>query len=767
MKKLFFRAVLAATVLLGIVLAYTIWKATPSTPQAYFESGKKYFDQKKYPEATVELLNAVRKDPRDREAALLLASAYEAQQDFGRASTVLKTLLEYYPDDPQGNVQLGNIYLAVGRGKPDYFKQAQTMANKVLAKDPKNLAALILSGNASAGLQDYRSSVDLFEQVLTLDPSNLAAFISLGSSQALQKNYPEAENAFLKAHQIDPKNKLAMISLANYYQAVGDAMKAEAAFKEALSAYPSDRSIYVQAVLFYNKANRVADIEQILKNAQDKSPDDPAPSLLLVDLYTSKNRPADARKLLIDVKRKFPKNFDVAAKLALNFLQDQPDQARVEIDQIVKTDPKNPIGYVLRGQLQFILGQYDAAEDTLGKPPAVDSAFPQVHFFLGSIALRKGQPDQAIFHYQKSLSTNSNYVPARVALAEIYLNKGKVEDSREEIRKALEIQPGYAPARLLKAALDNGDKNYQAAEQELNALMKEQPDNYLVYRQMAVYNESRARPADAEKNFLKALELKPNSPELLRDLTLFYIRQKQADRAIQYIRAIPENKRQAFHYELLGIAYSQAGKSQEAESAYKTAIAKDPARTSSEVSLFNEYMKNGRSDDGMKVLDELAKKQPSNAASTYVVKGLVLQQQGKIEEAKENYTQALKADPNQALAANNLAYLLAEEGKDLNSALGWAQSARKNLPDNPNIADTLGWVYYKMGNYVLARDQVRFAASKQPDNADFQYHLGMVYKQTKQMSEAQAALKKAVSGSKDSKEKSLAEAALKEIASSK
>jgi len=37
MKKLFFQAVLAATVLLGAVLAYTIWKAAPSTPQAYFE----------------------------------------------------------------------------------------------------------------------------------------------------------------------------------------------------------------------------------------------------------------------------------------------------------------------------------------------------------------------------------------------------------------------------------------------------------------------------------------------------------------------------------------------------------------------------------------------------------------------------------------------------------------------------------------------------------------------------------------------------------
>ena len=765
MKKLFFQAVLAATVVLGGVLAYTIWKAAPSTPQAYFESGKKYYDQKKYPEAIIQLLNAVRKDPKYRDARSLLARAFEAQRDFAHAASELRALLEYYPDDPQANLQLGSIYLTVGHGNADYLKQAQEMANKVLAKDPKNVAALILSGNASAGLQDYRSSVDMFEQALTLDPQNPAAFVSLGTSQALQKNYPEAEQAFLKAREIDPKNKGAMVSLANYYRAVGNAAKAEAVFKEALSAYPGDRGIYIQAVAFYNQANRFPDIEEILKNAQAKSPNDPTASLMLVDLYAGKDRPADSRKLLIETKQKFPKNVDVAAKLALNFLQDQPEQARAEIDQIVKTDPKNPIGYVLRGELQFILGQYDAAEDTLGKPPAVDSPFPQVHFFLGNIAVKKGQLDQALFHYQKSLSTNSAYVPARVALAEAFFNKGNVRDSREEIQKALAVQPNFTPARLLKAALDSGDKNYQAAERELTALSKEEPNNFLVYRQMAVYDESRGRLADAEKNFLKALELRPDSPEMLRDLTLFYIRQKQPDRAIQRITAIPENKRQAFHYEFLGAAYSQAGKSQEAENAFKTALARDPARISSEINLFNEYVKKGRTDDGIRVLDELAKKNPHSNA--YTVKGLLLDGQGKIDEAKENYTLALKTNPNDWGAANNLAYILAEEGRDLNAALGYAQSARKNQPENPGIADTLGWVYYKLGNYVLAREQLRFALGKEPDNGIYQYHLGMIYKQLKQLSEAEAALRKAAGSPKDFKEKSLAQAALKEMASLK
>jgi len=66
-------------------------------------------------------------------------------------------------------------------------------------------------------------------------------------------------------------------------------------------------------------------------------------------------------------------------------------------------------------------------------------------------------------------------------------------------------------------------------------------------------------------------------------------------------------------------------------------------------------------------------------------------------------------------------------GRALNAALGWAQIARKRAPENENAADTLGWVYYKLGSHVLARNQLQFAVSKQPDNPVFQYHLAMIY----------------------------------------
>jgi len=766
MKKLFFPVVLAVTVLLGGVLAFAMWKAKPQTSQAFYESGKKYFDEKKYPEAIIQFLNAIRKDSRNRDARYQLALSYVAQQDLTNAVGHLRALLELYPDDIPASLQLGAIYLTGGRSNPDLFRMAREIAEKILAGDAQHVGALILSGNASAGLQDFRTSVDFFERALSADPQNLAAFISLGTSQALQKNYREAEQAFLKAREVSPKDKAVLVSLANYYRAIKENAKAEAVFKDAYSQYPTDKTIYIQVVDFYNGTGRSDEAEKILREVQSKMPDSPEPSIFLVDLMIARNRQEEARTFLIELKQKFPKSLDVATKVAMSFLQDQPDRARAEIDQLIKELPDNPIGYVLLGELQFSAGQYAEAEATLGKPPAVDASYPQVHFFLGNMALRKGQVDQAMFHYQKSLAVNSRYVPSRVALGEIFLSKNKITDAREEIRKALEVRPDFVPARLIKATLDNVDKNYNAAEQELTSLAKQLPDNALVYRQMAVYYDSRGRTADAESNFVRAHELRPEAPELLRDLVFFYMRQKQADKAIQRITAVADDKKTAFHHELLGVVLSRSGKLPDAEQAFKKALEKEPARLSAHAFLVADFMRAGKEDDALKQLDEMIKRNPGNN-DALSMKGQIYQGQGKLAEAKEQYSQALKANPNMDLAANNLAWILAEDGSDLNAALGYAQSARKRQPNSPEVADTLGWVYYKLGNNVLAREQLRFAVSKQPDNAVFQYHLGLIYKQNKQIDEAQAALKKAVESKQQFKEKSHAQAELQALLTAK
>jgi tetratricopeptide (TPR) repeat protein len=762
MKRVIFSFILIGTILAGGVLAYAIWKATPVTSEQFLESGRKFYEQKKYSEATVQLLNAIQKDPKNRDARYLLVLSYMAQKNLTAGVNQLNALLEYFPDDVEANLQLGTIYLSAGRTDANFFGQAGKIAQKILSKDSQNVAALILSGNASAGLQDYHSSAELFEKALALDPQNTAAFVSLGTVETLQKNYPEAEQAFLKARQVNPKDKSAMISLANYYHALREDDKAEVVFKEALSSYPSDKEIYLPMAQFFYQSERFDEAEKVLKDAQTRNAEDPTPSLLLADFYLARSRRPDAKKLLLEIKQKFPANIDVATMIAVTLLQSDPDQARPEIDQILKSQPKNPIGPILQGELQFFTGKYQEAEATLGKDPAINSGYPEPHFFLGNIAERKGQIEKAQEHYQKSLEVNGAYLPARTALAEVFLNKGRLTDSREEIRKVLAVQPNFVSARLIQATLDTAEKKYSEAENQLMALVKEQPDNPLIHQRLAFYYETRGRSGDAEKSLLRALELQPNSEETLQQLTTFYIQEKQPDRAIQKINAVPEDKKQALHYELLGLANFQANRLEESEKAYKKAIEKDPNRVSSYVLLVGQYMQSGRTEDGLQELALLLKKDPNNAFA-YATQGQFHQNQGKMDEAKKDLAEALKIDPNYDPIANNLAYILADEGHELNNALTWAQMARKKKPENPSYADTLGWVYYKLGNLLLARDQLQFATSHQPDNAVFQYHLAMIYKDNRQIAEAQTALKKALRSQQPFKEKPLAEAALKEI----
>src|SRR6185295_18219927 len=80
-----------------------------------------------------------------------------------------------------------------------------------------------------------------------------------------------------------------------------------------------------------------------------------------------------------------------------------------------------------------------------------------------------------------------------------------------------------------------------------------------------------------------------------------------------------------------------------------------------------------------------------------------------------------------AVAANNLAWIYAEEGQNLDVALQLAQTAKAQLPERPEVNDTLGWVYYKKGLATLAIPAFRDSVEKAPKSAVYQYHLGLAY----------------------------------------
>ena len=129
-------------------------------------------------------------------------------------------------------------------------------------------------------------------------------------------------------------------------------------------------------------------------------------------------------------------------------------------------------------------------------------------------------------------------------------------------------------------------------------------------------------------------------------------------------------------------------------------------------------------------------------------------------KAEEAYERSLQIQPQQPVAANNLAYRMLMNGETVDKALNLAQIARQGMPDSPTTADTLAWAYYNKGNYDSARNLLENALRAEPDSSTMHYHLGMVYNKLRDKSNAAIQLRKALSLTHDSQMAKDARAAL-------
>ena len=110
----------------------------------------------------------------------------------------------------------------------------------------------------------------------------------------------------------------------------------------------------------------------------------------------------------------------------------------------------------------------------------------------------------------------------------------------------------------------------------------------------------------------------------------------------------------------------------------------------------------------------------------------------------------LRLTPNDAEALNYLGYTYADMGINLDEAEMLIQSALKIKPDDGYITDSLGWVYYKRGDYSRALKLLTKAVSMIPDDPVILEHLGDVYYQMNSKENAlnyyRQSLKKKTSG---------------------
>jgi tetratricopeptide (TPR) repeat protein len=196
-------------------------------------------------------------------------------------------------------------------------------------------------------------------------------------------------------------------------------------------------------------------------------------------------------------------------------------------------------------------------------------------------------------------------------------------------------------------------------------------------------------------------------------------------------------------YHLKGNVYLASQKQTLAEESFKKAIAQYPGNLKAYYALAKLYLSENEQDQAIAQYKQVLDVNP-NQASAHMLLATIFDIQERFDLSEKHYRAALEINPDFVPAANNLAYILADQEKDLEDALNLARLAKRKLPDNPNVMDTLGWVYYKKGLYENAIAELTDCLKQLPDNATATYHLGMAYYKNGDLEKARAELEKAL-----------------------
>jgi Tfp pilus assembly protein PilF len=107
--------------------------------------------------------------------------------------------------------------------------------------------------------------------------------------------------------------------------------------------------------------------------------------------------------------------------------------------------------------------------------------------------------------------------------------------------------------------------------------------------------------------------------------------------------------------------------------------------------------------------------------------GMAYERKGEEDLAVEHYQGLLSSHPENAAAMNNLAWLYAEKGEKLKEAEQLAEKAAQSNPKEAGYLDTLGWIQYKQEKYTGAEENLKNALTLLPGEPTIHYHLALVY----------------------------------------
>ena len=723
----------------------------------YLESGQKYSAQGKEREAVIQYSNALKIDKNFAEAHYALAQSYLHLGALRAAYGELMQTVDLQPANYKARVDLGNMMLAGGK-----IDDAKAQADAVMAAQPDNADGHALLSRIAARRGDKELALSEIRRALELSPNEAALHETLALFEVGDATKSASvEDELKKSVELAPKSVNAKLLLAAFYSKNNRWPEAEQTCLNAIATDPKNLTARESLAQIYLKQNNQPKAEETLRQASNDLADNPLGVRLLADYYIASGQIDKAKAEYASLAKKYPKSLPVQEGYVRILLQVKDyATAQTVVTELVKKNSKDPQVAVLNGIVLFNNGKTDDAVNALQSAAnnAPKDAF--IQFWLGKAALAKGDSGLAEKSFRQAVQLNPRFFEAQEELARIATQRGDMSLLADVADRTISAAPNTPGGYLWRAIVELSHNEQDKAEADMKTAISKAPQSSQAYLMLGELRFAQKKYADGATYMEQALQYDLNSTSALRGLVGYDLYKKQPAQALARINAqIAKSPKNSGFYDLLAQLQIQNKNLDQAIAAAQKAIEVNPDDGEA-VSIFAQLqLQRGQVASAIAAWEQYSKAHPNNAGALAIL-GALEEARGNGSKAEDYYKKALAIQPEQPVAANNLAYRMLQNGGNVDVALSLAQTARRKMPNSPSTADTLAWAYYQKGTYGFARDLLEEAVKTNPNNAVSQYHLGMVYVKQGDKTNAATHLKKAISLAPDSPEGKDAKTAL-------
>jgi tetratricopeptide (TPR) repeat protein len=702
--------------------------------QRYVANGNKFFDKAKYKEASIMYRRALQKDLLFGEAYYRLALADLKLASYGDAVRALRRAVELQPKNSDAAVKLADIYMAATVQDPTHatelVKEVNDLTSRLLSMDPNSYEGHRLQGQMELIQGKPEDAVKEFEICARLKPDqtdlSLAYFQALIANKQTEQAQKLGLSVIEKNKNFSPMYDLLYLS----YMQQNQTAEAEQILRRKVENNPQKASYLIQLAGHYLVAHRREDLDAVIKKVTDEK-QFPDGHLLAGDLFFFRAREFESAREQYEAGMKaFPKDRAAYQKRMVELLATtgrNPDANQL-LATILKDNPKDRDAIAMRAALMLQTGNLAQITQATNDLQSLVSNAPNNHLLRYNLArayIAKNDIEQARLQLETAIKLRPDFLVARDLLAKIYLQKGDNAKALKEADEAIAMNKDDLQARLTRSTALLGVSDRQKAADELDTVLKMAPNNPDARYQAGYLAWQDKDYKKAEKIFDDLSAANPKDVRGLVGRVETLASQNKMDEAIKAMEAAVSKQPDRRDFKLvLANMYVRNQRYDAAISLVQDLLKADPKSADLLIRLAETQRRKGDLNGSIDTFRRASQANPSDTRPLLQL-GLLMDGTGRREQAKPIYEQILKIQPDHPIALNNLAFIKAEEGTDLDAALTMAQKARQKLPDSPDIMDTLGWIYIKKN---LSDDAVRtFRELNQarPDRASFHLHYGI------------------------------------------